>query len=420
MIFFKNLFSLFNNRNEKLDIIISQNKRLIEIKEQDTTTNNNHTKPISGFELFNLNREEVIKFDSISEEELKSYLPQIPLTKHNQDNISGILSSITGGAANVALTSSATYGLFKATANPETLMKLSSGGVGSAVVEGGKISQQAGFIQVGSSIFTPMLVFQLTSIVTGQYYMNNITKQLNAVQEKLDELLQQFHIERQAKLIRSFQFLKEYLNKTNFVLEDFVLIKSIMSDVTDIREEYFLMLESSFESIRKNNRYSSLNSLKEAKKIALEFEKKGFLFKMKTSLIADELYHLAKVTEFHMNLCFKDPDINRINLIADKLKNISNVSYSNISFTKTSEMYSTIKEDTIYWLEYSKNESWFNSSEISEISNGIQNQFNEFEKEKKEKLNSIINIYQNVKEPFLKEKQIFIDNRNGNPQLYLT
>lgn len=421
MNFFKKIFSSGKEQNEKLDLIISQNSKILELKKANTTTNSSkeEVRLLEKFELFSNDRKDIIEFNSISSKDFKDFLPQIPTTKMNQDNLSGFLSSIVGGASNVAITSSATYGLFKATVNPETLMKLSSGGVGSAVLEGGKISQQAGFVQMGSSIFTPMVVFQLASIVTGQYYMNNISKQLNAVQEKLDELLQLFHIERQAKLIKSFQFIKEYLGKKSFVIEDFVLMKSIISDLANIREEYYLMLENSFATIKDNNQYQSFNSLKEAKKLALEFEKTGFLFKMKTSLIADELYHLSKVTEFHMNLCYKNPDINRIELLNEKLNEISTMYYSNISFTKTEDMYMEIKQDTLYRLEYSKKESWFNSSEISQIIKGLHKQFVVFEYEKEKKLESIINTYSNLKEPFYEEKQILIDNRTGNPQIYI-
>lgn len=398
-----------NYLNQQIQVFSSpENKVVLTQKKEDI---------ISGFDINN--KLAGISFTSVDEEHFKNNLPKIWLNKESHDIISGTLSNIVGGVANTAIASSATNGLFKATADPNTLMKLASGGVGSAVTDGGKIVKQAGFIQQGSTMFTPMAVFQIASIVTGQYYMDNIANQLNSVQEKLDELLNLFHIERQAKLIKSFKFLTEYLKKQNFVLEDFVLVKSIISELTNVREEYFLMLEESVAEIKKNNQYTSVNSLKEAKKKVTDFEKTGFIFKMKTSLIADQLFHLAKLTEFHMNLCYKNPDINRINIIRDQFDIINDFNSENISFHKTQTLFNEIRKDILSWLNTAKNNSWFNESEIIEMKKNLTIQFKTFDTERNEKISTITSTYQNVIAPFKKEKTIYIDNRLGIPELYM-
>ncbi|CAM1368724.1 hypothetical protein [Tenacibaculum xiamenense] len=365
------------------------------------------------------NKKTSINFDKINEKEFKNKLPKIFLNKENQETISGTLSSIVGASTNVGITSAATYGLFRATANTETLMKLSSGGVASAVTNGGQISKQAGFIQHGSTMFTPMVVFQIASIATGQYYMNNISKQLNSIQEKLDELINLFHIERQAKLVKSFKFLTEYLNRKNFVIEDFMLIKSVISELTNIREEYFLMLEDSVSDILKNNTYTSINSLKEVKRKINDFEKSGFLFKMKTSLIADELFHLAKITEFHMNLCYQNPDINRVNVLAEQLELITKFNSENISFHKTNNLFISVKNDTLKWINRAEKKSLFNTSEVKLLKENFITQFENFITERDKKINSISLTYKNVIEPFQKEKTIILDNRKGNLDIYM-
>lgn len=426
--FFKKLFIREENKEleDKIDKLTEQNKELmifLQNQAKDNSEKNylleasNNPQHITDFEI--KNSEIGIKFEAITNEDFIKKLPQIHLNKENQEIISGTLSNLAGGASNTAIASLATRGLFKATADPATLMKLASGGVGSAVVNGGKITQQAGFIQAGSTMFTPMVVFQIASMITGQYYMNNISKQLNAIQEKLDELLNLFHIERQAKLVKSFQFLTEHLNKKDFVIEDFVLIKMILSELTDVREEYFLMLDDSVINIGKSNMYQSVNSLKEAKYISEEFEKTGFIFKMKTSLIADELYHLAKITEFHMNLCYKNPDINRLNLLSRKLDEISNFNRKSLSFNKTVDLYQDIKAETLRRLNYSKNESWFNTEEIHKIELNLRKQFDDFEKDRDSKLSDISKTYKNLSKPFKEKKTIVIDNRTNNVNLYV-
>lgn len=425
------LNKLFKRRDTKeletkINKLVEQNSKLIffiQSQTKDNPTNDNlfessiNKQPITNFEL--KGNQIGIKFNAISSEEFDNKIPQIHLNKENQEIITGTLSNLVGGVSNTAITSFATQGLFKATADPSTLMKLASGGVGSSVVNNGVITKQAGFIQAGSTMFTPMVVFQIASMITGQYYMNNISKQLNSVQEKLDELLTLFHIERQAKLIKSFKFITENLNKRNFVIEDFVLLKVILSELTDVREEYFLMIEDSVKNIRKSNKYVSLSSLKEAKHISNEFNKTGFLFKMQTSLIADELFHLAKITEFHMNLCYKNPDINRLSLLSEKLSEITNFKQEELSFNKTAKLYAEVKSETLHWLNYSKNESWFNTDDIKKIEHNLKNQFNEFEKNRNTKLSTINQTYGNISKPFLEEKTIIIDNRTNDIKLYI-
>lgn len=429
----RKFFSDKNSLEKKIEILISQNQKILketklhnkELITDFETTNHKISKEnsfpseklITDFEI--KNNKTSVKFVAITESEMIKTLPEIYLNKESQESISGTLSNITGGLANVGITSTATYGLFQATANPATLMQLSGGGVSSAVVNGGQITQQAGFVQAGTTMFTPMIIFQVASVITGQYYMNNISKQLNSIQEKLDELLNLFHIERQAKLVKSFQFITEILNKQNFVIEDFVLLKMILSELTDIREEYFLMVQNSVENIKNNNRYSALNSLSEAKKIAQEFEKTGFIFKMKTSLIADELFHLAKMAEFHMNVCYKNPDSNRINHLSKKFEEISKFEINELSFNRTEKLYKEIKEDTLGWIKYSENESWFNQSEIKQIRINIENGFKEFEIVKAEKFVSISKSYKDITSPFNQDKTIIIDNREGKGKLYI-
>ena len=372
---------------------------------------------ISEFEISN--ELATISFKSIELYELKENLPKIYLDKENQNSILGTISNIVGGSANTGLAALATKGLFKATADPSTLMKLASGGFSSAVREGGKITKHAGFVQASMTMLTPMAIFSIMSIATGQYFMKTITKQLTDVQEKLDELISLHHIERQAILIKSYQFLTEYLNKKYFASEDFVMLKNIISDLTGVREEYYLMIEESVSEIQQSSQYFNMRSKKEAKTKSDIFKKSGFIFKMRTSLIADELFHLAKLTEFHMNLCYKNPDANRVNLIGDQLKSMSNFNSDNISFKKTQTLYINMKNDIDFSLNETMSRSWWHEAEVVEIKTDLVKTLNDFERERNEKLESIASTYRNVIEPFKKEREIVIDTRSGNAELYM-
>jgi len=402
--------------NEKLESQTNELANNIDVKHN--TDLHEESRQVDGFELRDNNDKPLIKFNNVLESDVKGNMHEIFSNKTNQENIKGLLSSVLGGGVNVGLASSAVYGLYEATANPETLMHLSSGGLSSAVIENGKIVSHAGFVQQGVTVFTPMIIFQLTSIVTGQYYMNNINKQLNFANEKLNELVEMFHIERKAMLEKAIFFIKENLAKQTFVLEDFLLMKSMLMEIAGIREEYFLMLNDSIGRIQENNKKKTILASKEAKKLVADFAASGFIDKMKISLIAENLYHLAEVTELHMNICYKDYDINRIELIKQKIEKFKAIkSPSDILFSRTTQLYDTIKDGTLRMLECSKDRSMLSKKEVSELLSDLVKKFDSFEEERTEMLNSILSRYQNILKPFEKEMHILIDNRDGNPKL---
>jgi hypothetical protein len=428
-----NIFSFFTkwrcNRKKlenKLDLIISQNNLILNkgmdisvIPNGESVQIKEDKISIDKFSLKNEQSEEIIRFDLASNKILDENWKQIPIDNSNKENMKGFLSNLLGGSSNVGIVYTATKGLFKATTDPSTLMKLSSGGVGSAVIVNGKISAQAGFIAAGSSIFTPLLIFQFASIVTGQYYMNNITKQLNSIQEKLDELIALFHIERQAKLKKSVIVLTDFINRRNFVIEDFVLIKLIISELYDIREEYFIMISNSIDVIKRNNKYSEFNSLSEAEKIINDFKKEGFFQKLTTSITADELYLFANIVELHMNLSYKNPDINRLSLIQDKVNTISKLDIDSIQLNKTKGIYVEIKEDIMKSINNSINSSWLKKDKIRDLKNTLHSDFNNFEIEREKKLATIQTNSRSITQLFDKEQEVLIDNSGDEPVLYI-
>lgn len=93
------------------------------------------------------------------------------------------------GATATAVSASLSSTLFMATANPATLMQLSSGGVGSAVMGAGGIVGQAGFIPVAASlpIVLPIVAMQAiqTAIILQQF--KQVDRKLDAIKSTLDE-----------------------------------------------------------------------------------------------------------------------------------------------------------------------------------------------------------------------------------------
>ena len=410
---------------EKIDQVINQNKILLgqstELSDrtQNETSNaqDSEVEKISSFQIEN--QYGSLKFEAITDAQFNKLLPRLQLNREEQDNLSGFLSSLAGGGVNVALMHAATRGLYQATANPATLMELSSGGLGSAVMLNGRISGHAGFIQAGSAIFTPIIIFQVLAAVTGQYYFHHISKQLNAVQEKLDELLTLHHIERQAKMVKAFHLLSMYLKRETFVTEDFLLINLIQSELTDIREEYYLMLLEASKKIKNDGDVISFDSLSDARRVTSTFESTGFIYKLKNCLIADELYHFAKIAQIHMNACYKNPDASRIAFFSTLLSEVESFKTSDIAFHKTESLYQETRKKLSECFRYSKDKSWFKAEQIQEFENKVIAEFNSFDEDRESRITSIGNLYKELTKPFHKENNIIIDNRSGVPKVFI-
>lgn len=112
----------------------------------------------------------------------------------NQVSISPtIMSSLiaASGAGLTALSACFSSTLFMATENPAMLMQLSSGGVGSAVMSGGRIVKQAGFIPIASSlpIVAPMIAMQVMSTIAIMKQFKVVNQKLETIQKEMDQIL---------------------------------------------------------------------------------------------------------------------------------------------------------------------------------------------------------------------------------------
>lgn len=104
----------------------------------------------------------------------------------------GIMSMAAVGAAGLGTGLSAAFSttLFMATANPATLMHISSG-VGSAVMGAGGIVSQAPFIAVASSlpVVAPLMAMQALNTVMMLQQFKQVNKKLDAIKGTLDKAI---------------------------------------------------------------------------------------------------------------------------------------------------------------------------------------------------------------------------------------
>ena len=147
---------------------------------------------------------------------------------------------------------SAENGLFTATASPELLSKFKDGTLSTMVRPKGSkgIQANAGFKEVSIDSLTrinPSLAvaagMQAMAMISGQYYMDQISEQLKVVNATLEELKDYHNDEKIGTLINARKRLFELSNHVNSDETDINEIKLIYGKIGDIYEEYRLRFD---------------------------------------------------------------------------------------------------------------------------------------------------------------------------------
>lgn len=191
-------------------------------------------------------------------------------------------------------------GLYRATVSPMQLMKYADGTISSIYRgAGGKIAGHAGFQPAGGAVFAPLVIFQVASIVTGQYYLNGITKQLNAINAKLDRLLQLHHVERIAKIRQTEKIIQKLAGMQCPNVEDLLQLKLVETEIGNLHEEYaWLLSECNPEELQKMKSWRTSSRIKELE------EKTGreeIFENLAQAILTDELLHVLPLVEILLN-----------------------------------------------------------------------------------------------------------------------
>lgn len=223
--------------------------------ENDSDVSNNSLLPVPVIAQFSLNSANKITNPIVFEKLQTITLPEgyecIPMNKFERKALYDVVSSGMGLGTPGMLINNGINGLYQATAPASQLMKLSSGGVGSAMIgENGKIIAQKGFVQASGAAFTPIIVFQVLSMVTGQYYMNGITKQLNSINEKIDSVINKIESSYQGKLQSAFSFFQILAKQNSFSIDDLVLLRMRLIDIQDMYYNYQIQMSKAAEKAK--------------------------------------------------------------------------------------------------------------------------------------------------------------------------
>ncbi|QGK73192.1 hypothetical protein [Flavobacterium sp. SLB02] len=454
----KALFSKSDNENTAL---LTANKT---VKPQ-VTQNNQKIEELN--EIIIGNDKNKVVFNRINDFTLDQ--GWTPLSPNNEN--ANFFSQLTGaGMASGAVLYSA-QGLYQATVNPANLMTYNNGTLSSITLNGKSFGSHAGFVTANTAVFAPILVFQFASMLTGQYYFNGMTKQLTVIQQGINQLLQNHHNERIAKIRAYTEKLIEFDKSSFFTTEDFINIDKIKMELAVIRYEYLLsahqqLKESLFPEKKGDNaaKYDSPADISSAEKLKIEstilfnevkreigslykktgadgvineignfFENSGkkaskmvqklneskFFFILEASLHSDKLYQYMQFIELKANLSYKKPDQNRIGKIDQLQQSIYNFDSGKDSvLSEVNRTAESLNQEVTALLNHYNDQSFLNQTEITAKKAEIKKQFQKIDKYKNSNATLIAERIK-IKNAFETPIEFIMDNRNGEGKIYV-
>lgn len=246
-------------------------------------------------------------------------------------------------------------GLYTSTVNPGTLMHYRDGTIASIIQGEGGITGHAGFQSAGGAVFAPIIIFQVMSIVSGQYYLHGINKQLTSIDNKLNQLISLHEIERNAKIKMCSKILKELSKRRAANIEDV------------IHEEYAEVLDRiDIKRISdSDDRFWTKSKIEELLRMTSDANLERSLC---LTILTDELLHLSKIIELYLNTGLNDNNNSRLLRICELIDEIKQWNENEFYFNKTgNEKMENYYSEVIRTAKRIYYDAWLYSSTAYEV-----------------------------------------------------
>lgn len=300
-------------------------------------------------------------------------------------------------------------GLYKATANPEKLMKLADGTIGSAVLKEGKIVKQAGFASVNTlKNFSPLIVMQVLSAITGQYYMNRISNQLNEINKKLDLLIHMHHNEKFSILQAEYEILFELSQKKTYGIEDLNDVRSIYRESKYIYKEYANLINTDTDRpLYKEKKLKIFDTLTSSRldEIKEHYIEENLDTKSTILLLAKRIHLTSKLMELKINANLSKVEIFRVDKVQELLKNIEKISEE---FQEIDEKINPVFNQYIASCNTIYNEASLNKTGVNKQLQDFKDTLENITSEITELTNESKATYLKLKDNFNKEREVYI------------
>lgn len=260
-------------------------------------------------------------FKKIDSVEL-SKMTEIFVTQEQSNNFLSLISQGISSAANVGMSyvavANSVKGLFRATVSPDLLMRYADGTVSSIVQSGGRVTSHAGFVSASvSNVFTPMIIFQIASFVTGQYYLHGINESLEKIHEKLDSIIQKIEADKRGKVYAAKEILYVLSKQSQYTVDDLVRLRNAQHDVLSTYYYYKFQFERNLNEIKfeTEEEFEIIN----VNETILNIEKSEFLQQLEMASLAYDLYIKFEITYLKMLFHMSKYDISYVEKIRSEM-----------------------------------------------------------------------------------------------------
>ncbi len=225
-------------------------------------------------------------------------------------------------------------GLFTATGSVGDLMRYGDGTVASFVRKGNQFGKHSGFTEVAIQTANPAAVIggamQAMAMISGQYYMNEISNQFKSVDKKLDKLIGYHHDEKIGVLKHANQKLYEITSAVNVDAADIITCQRLAEKCGEVYFEYQTRLDTI--SIDAKERW--FNKAKELRELGESIDDSELNFTVQMCYQASALYEKCKLAEIAVRMKIGS---GQERFIAEKIANLN--SDNSMMFHRNIEQY---------------------------------------------------------------------------------
>ena len=298
-----------------------------------------------------------------------------PMSENEIKEWKTLISTLGNEAARTFLTASAFHGLLRCDVPLKDLYRLKDyPEIMRGFVKGsdGKILQQASFTEadfLGADFLgsvTPLLIYQCLAVVTSQYYLHRITENLDAINEKLDNILKMMISADRATLKEPYNRFVELSGKKTYHNVDQQTVSNCSRDVERIREKYRDLLLK----IEHLNVDAKWTDKKEAEAKIKALEDSHYFEYLEIVMQAEFLAFFAAAVSIKVaNYLRNDEDV-------DIYLKRMNLDYWNDYVNQ----FNQIRHDVVKYLELQAKDSWIQKGTITKMKDEQISRFNEVEK----------------------------------------
>lgn len=242
-------------------------------------------------------------------------------------------------------------GVFTATAPLADLMRYKDGTLGSIVMKDGKMAGHSGFQEVTLSVTNPAAVvgagMQAMAMISGQYYMDKISKQLDGMEHGIEKLID-FHHDANIGKLRSIENqMKEIIRKKYVDETDIIALQMGIRDADSVLMEYSTRLErlskeDTLIKVRIRELRSHLSVAKEMKKLRANTKEHELYYSFQICLFASRLMLESKKAEFATWM--KNGETEKAIEVLEAFRSMRQQSFINNAYAFLDDLYKPISD----------------------------------------------------------------------------